>query len=1098
MPIAVGYQDTVLVINEIMYYPESGTPEWFEIFNRSPQTVNLQSWHFKDSYSSLHALSDTAVYLNSGEYAVIAANADFRLCYPAFDGLLIIPESFPMLNNTVDSLVLKDAVGQPIDAVQYISAWGGAPGLSLERKCVDLPSQLAMNWGSCEAALGATPGVKNSIRILNYDLAMDSLYLKPVTEPPLPGDSCWIFSRIRNTGLNPLTEYELHYRLGVDQPSYSGLFFLDTSCFVIQTLESLQTRVDSMLVKDLQGGVHPLRVAVLNDFDQDPSNDRAESVLQIGYNPGSIVINEIMYTPESGESEWFELYNRGSTAVNIARWDLKDAGNSWHRLTDSTIILAPLDYAVVAANADFRQGYPGFDRSLIVPGSFPTLNNASDSLCLRDAVEHRIETVYYDRSWGGAVGISAERRNPLSAAMDSSNWGSSIALEGATPGKANSILKYNYDLALEAGSFYFVDSVTQAGHVVLFKARVRNIGRQLSDSWSAELYFDRNLSGIGEVDERVWERSQLAPLLPDSVLDLGGTVVAEVSGELCFLLRISMPSDENPMDNLASALLKVSFVPGTITLNEFLPAPTYDQTEFIEGINLALRNVDLYNWRLSSNRSQVKLNQHFSVGSGKYFILARDSSFFELFPPTTAPVLIPSSWPGLNNSADKIVLRDLAGGLMDSVRYSATWQVRSGISFEKILPVLNSADSAAWLYCLETRRATPGEINSVTPAANDLALDSLTVSTTIGDTSSTFLLEIFISNQGLNSCDFSTLKIQERFGNSSKPLKSLLMSGLQPGEADTLTTEIGPFVSGVHSLVVSLEWSKDELSSNNQKELTLRISFAEGVLKLSEFMAYPDDVAQIGQSIAEYIELFNNSGLPIEIQNWWISDENTARAAVITEARSVHPDSFLVLASDSSIFAFGGCKPANTIILTQFPTLNNTSDLIALGDPSNVLIDTLAYGPEWEVVQGTSKERVAYANPNINSNWRNCVAAAGGTPGLANSVELKLVMKKFGVKAVPNPFSPNGDGIEDEIGFHYQIPYPAAQVSIDIYDLGGRLIASPAEKIASAAEGAIYWDGESKQGGKARVGMYIARCTALDSASSKTVGYITTFVLASQ
>jgi len=60
----------------------------------------------------------------------------------------------------------------------------------------------------------------------------------------------------------------------------------------------------------------------------------------------------------------------------------------------------------------------------------------------------------------------------------------------------------------------------------------------------------------------------------------------------------------------------------------------------------------------------------------------------------------------------------------------------------------------------------------------------------------------------------------------------------------------------------------------------------------------------------------------------------------------------------------------------------------------------------------------------------------------------------------------------------------------------GRLIFEPAKNMVTSAEGAVYWDGSSKHSEKARIGMYVVRCSATDAASDKTVGYITTVVLA--
>jgi hypothetical protein len=120
----------------------------------------------------------------------------------------------------------------------------------------------------------------------------------------------------------------------------------------------------------------------------------------------------------------------------------------------------------------------------------------------------------------------------------------------------------------------------------------------------------------------------------------------------------------------------------------------------------------------------------------------------------------------------------------------------------------------------------------------------------------------------------------------------------------------------------------------------------------------------------------------------------------------------------------------------------------------------------------------------------------GGTPGQPNSVAVATDWKKPGIKVSPNPFSPDGDGIDDETAILFQLPFPSARISVEIYDLVGRLIYQPAKASYTAAEGAVYWDGSSKYGGKARIGMYIVRCTATDAMSDKSVGYVTTLVVA--
>jgi hypothetical protein len=216
----------------------------------------------------------------------------------------------------------------------------------------------------------------------------------------------------------------------------------------------------------------------------------------------------------------------------------------------------------------------------------------------------------------------------------------------------------------------------------------------------------------------------------------------------------------------------------------------------------------------------------------------------------------------------------------------------------------------------------------------------------------------------------------------------------------------------------------------------------------------------------------------------------------ITEHKTIPAGEYFVIAADSSVFNYPHVKPSATVVLERFPALNNTADALYLKDPTGKTIDSLIYDSHWAIPLGISLERVYFSNPNTLSNWRQSTDAAGGTPGAGNSVAIEGDQQKPGVRVEPNPFSPNGDGIDDEVAIVFRLPFPSARVSVQIYDLMGRLIYEPARNITSASEGAVYWDGSSKYGNRARIGMYVVRCSATDIASDKTVGYITTVVLA--
>lgn len=182
-------------------------------------------------------------------------------------------------------------------------------------------------------------------------------------------------------------------------------------------------------------------------------------------------------------------------------------------------------------------------------------------------------------------------------------------------------------------------------------------------------------------------------------------------------------------------------------------------------------------------------------------------------------------------------------------------------------------------------------------------------------------------------------------------------------------------------------------------------------------------------------------------------------------------------------------------VIGNFPSLNNDEDRIVLFDPTLTPIDSLSFTSIWKIEQNLAMERVFFTNPNNHQNWRSSVSPAGGTPGLKNSVSITDEIAKPGIRAEPNPFSPDGDSRDDEAAFHYRLPFPSARISLEIFDVAGRLIFKPADHLSTSSEGVVYWNGDSQYSSKARTGIYIVKCTAVDSAGKKTVGYVTTVAL---
>jgi hypothetical protein len=1035
---AVGYPENAIVINEFMYVPKSDQGgEWVELMNVLQDTVNMIHWTISDN-SNRVVITDEDILIPPETYIVLSSDSTL-LDYWDVGGIYIhCTGSIPTLNNTSDSIVVRDLCGKTIDALEYSSTWGYQQGIALERINPYIDGNNSDNWVLSNDQAGGTPGASNSRMIKTVDLEMG--YIETQPQGAMHGEPVKMNYGIKNTGMNTVYQYSIRFT-AVSQAAISDSHIVfESTITVLDSLESGNTYTGSQIIETIDGGAYQLFASVICQGDELPENDLDSCLFAVGYPDNAIVINEIMYTPETGETEWFELFNPSSCPVDLNKWNYRDANGKWRILSAQPLFVEPQEFIIVAAKQDFLQAYPDFSGALVVPDEFPVINNSSDSLFLRDAIDHTVEQIYFEQSWGGATGITIERKDPNSPALGENNWGGSNSISGATPGAINSILKYQLDISIIPGSFVFVDSTVSLVFSAGFQIEIKNTGSEKSKSFSLELFHDLNENSHAAPSELVWSIHSVPPLLPDSTIILDGAVFSEKSGRCSYMAMVAMSGDEHIADNVAHTNLLVAYPVRSLVLNEFLAYPTPEQTEFVEFVNVGNTDIKLYKWSLSNKRSAITLKENTTVLSGEYLVLVKDSVYFDYFPPSDAVIVVPPKWPGLNNTSDKIILKDLTGTTIDSLVYDDSWGLKQGVSLEKTLPANSSLSPNGWLLSTAPNGATPGSINSVTPATHDLSLDSVAATPETGNSETEFTIRCWFSNVGLNNTPSTSLIIYDVDDGSGQLLAKETLRPIQAGSVDTLDIQIGPLQSGFHRILIALKWETDMNPLNDSLFITLKVSFKEGALLLSEFMAIPLNIETGNNSISEYVEVYNPGPDDVSLKGWSLCDENIGKPAQNMEKKTVSAQDYFIFASDSTIFNFLGAHPENTCVINTFPSLNNVEDGVVLKDPTGKTIDSLRYNSDWLISNNTSMERVFYTNLNFQNNWRLSTSPDGGTPGRENSVAVSKEWKKPGIKVEPNPFSPNGDGIDEEVTILFQLPFPSANVTVEIYDMMGRLI----------------------------------------------------------
>lgn len=153
----------------------------------------------------------------------------------------------------------------------------------------------------------------------------------------------------------------------------------------------------------------------------------------------------------------------------------------------------------------------------------------------------------------------------------------------------------------------------------------------------------------------------------------------------------------------------------------------------------------------------------------------------------------------------------------------------------------------------------------------------------------------------------------------------------------------------------------------------------------TEILADPSP--QVGLPDAEYIEIYNRSSNPFDLNNWIFSDGNSI---ALFPSQIILPGTYWIITSTSNSSKFG--LTTNVIGVSNFPTLNNSTDTLTFKTPEGQTIDSLNYDLSWyrsvdKQEGGWALELIDPHNPcGEEDNWTSSEDDKGGTPGLVNSV----------------------------------------------------------------------------------------------------------------
>jgi len=156
--------------------------------------------------------------------------------------------------------------------------------------------------------------------------------------------------------------------------------------------------------------------------------DTLEVTLDVAVTAGSVILNEIMAAPATGQPEWIELLNTGDLPVDLFGYGILDSKATSPAVVQRHTFLSGGGYAILAAD-ELPFSLPD-EMPVIRTDGFPALNNDGDKVILLDYAGTVADSVSY---------AATEKGYSLERIDTGTGWDTCTDPSGATPGRLNSI-----------------------------------------------------------------------------------------------------------------------------------------------------------------------------------------------------------------------------------------------------------------------------------------------------------------------------------------------------------------------------------------------------------------------------------------------------------------------------------------------------------------------------------------------------------------------------------------------------------------------------------------------------------------------------------
>ncbi|HIC87978.1 MAG TPA: hypothetical protein EYP04_01025 [Anaerolineae bacterium] len=766
-----------VIINEIMQNPAAvsdSNGEWLELFNPSGQPIDINGWTIQDADTDQHQIDNSSpLIIPPGGYLVLGRNGD-----PATNGGVLVDYVYDHFNlgNGADEIILLDAAGREVDRVEYDggSTFPDPTGASMELIDPGLDNNVGAHWAEAVVEIvpggdRGTPGRQNQPATPTPTVSPTPTHTPSPTPTPtgtftptqtpsptvtpsptatrtptltLPPTSTATPTPSATATLTPTltptasaTPTATSTLTSAPTPSATSTASLTPSATPTRTPSPTSTEtptVTSNPSATLTPSATSTPTAALS-----PTVTPTPTPF-----PTGIYLNEYLPAPHDvdwdgdgtadANDEWVELYNAGSMAVDLGRWqldDISDGGSSPYVIPSDTII-APGGFLVL------------FRRETHI-----ALNNSGDEIrllypdgSLTDS--HTFSDAAYDQSYSRTVDGGGEWTDAYPPSPGQPN-------RPATPTPTPTPVDLTFSGQVFEGGLGERDRPLRDVIVQLWASDdPNNWGTWLLNGWT---------DGAGRYSlplTRVYPRPyyHLVEVDPTGYISTGAFSASggEVAGP-SWIRFAALTGGVYTGNDFWDALPQPTPTPvpaSAVLISELEYDPWQSGSdadyEWLELYNRTAITLALTGWSLADNAASDPLPA-LELPPGGFAIVAATAAGFVAnypgLPPAGVPLVAMADGRignGLGNSGDVLALLDPAGRAIDALSWGDNHDVldppapdvAAGHSLARIEPGLDTDSAADWV---EQEIPSPGQAPPPTPTPT--VTPSATPSPTMASTS---------------------------------------------------------------------------------------------------------------------------------------------------------------------------------------------------------------------------------------------------------------------------------------------------------------------------------------------------------------------------